>query len=464
MSADDPVAPADLAHPVDPAAATTAAASAPARTGYLAVLALPGALRVFLPAMLGRLSFAMVTLGLLLLIQSAIGSFAAAGVATGAFGLANVLASPARARLVDARGQRPVLVALAVGHAVGLVALVAVVRADAPVAAVVAVAAASGLLLPPLGAAMRVVWAALVPDPRMRTRAYSLDAVSEEVVFTVGPLLVAALVAVADPEAAVLASAAATVLGTLGMTSSRLSRAQAARPVEASEAGTSAGAEADARALRRARLRASAPLRQPLVVPLLVALVGVGAVLGSVEVAVAALAERAGGAALAGPLLAAFAAGSAVGGLAYGARAWRSPARIRLPALAAGMLAATGALAAVAAGVPADADPLALVAVAVALVPVGLFLAPAMVTGYLLADERTVPEVRTEASAWVNTAVNTGVALAAAAVGVVVDAAGPVAGIAGGAVAAVVLLGIAAPLLLRRRADAGPGGPAADAS
>ncbi|MFT2690666.1 hypothetical protein [Clavibacter zhangzhiyongii] len=124
-------------------AATDDHGPAPARTGYLAVLALPGALRTFLPALLGRLSFAMVTLGLLLLVQSATGSFAAAGLASGAFGLANVLASPARARLVDARGQRPVLVALALGHAPGLVALLAVVRADAPVGIVVAVAGAS---------------------------------------------------------------------------------------------------------------------------------------------------------------------------------------------------------------------------------------------------------------------------------------------------------------------------------
>ncbi|OQJ49579.1 hypothetical protein B5P19_09815 [Clavibacter sepedonicus] len=383
------------------------------------MLALPGALRVFLPAMLGRLSFAMVSLALLLLIQSASGSFAAAGIATGAFGLANVLASPMRARLVDARGQRPVLVALALGHAAGLVALVAAVRADAPAAVIVVVAATAGLLLPPLGAAMRVVWAALVPDVRMRTRAYSLDAVGEEIVFTVGPL----------------------VVGTLGMTSSPLSRAQ--------------GPRADPEHARtRTRARASDPLRQPLVVPLLVTLVGVGAVLGAVEVAAAALAERAGSTALAGPLLAAFAAGSAVGGLAYGTRAWRVPARIRLVVLAAAMVAATAVLALVALRVPDAPGPLALVAVAVLLVPVGLFLAPAMATGYLLADEQTAAEVRTEASAWVNTAVNTGVALAAAGVGAVVDAAGPVPGIVAGAVAALVVAGIAAPSLLRRRAPA----------
>ncbi|MBF4624895.1 MFS transporter [Clavibacter sp. VKM Ac-2872] len=422
---------------------TAAGTPPPVPAGYLAVLALPGALRVFLPAMLGRLSFAMVALALLLLVQARTGSFAAAGLATGAFGLANVLASPARARLVDARGQRPVLVALAVAHALGLVGVLAAVRIGAPVGVVVAAAALAGLPMPPLGAAMRVVWAALVPDARMRTRAYSLDAVGEEVVFTVGPLLVAALVAVADPEVAVLASAAASVLGTLGMTSSRLSRAQGARVAPLPEARADGG---------RARRRTTDPLRQPLLIPLLVTLLGVGAVLGSVEVAVAALAERAGSTALAGPLLAAFAAGSAVGGLAYGSRAWRAPARIRLVVLVAAMLAATALLAVVAARVADAPDVIGLLLLAVGLVPVGLFLAPAMVTGYLLADAQTAPSVRTEASAWVNTAVNTGVALAAAAVGSVVDAAGPVAGITAGAVAALVVAGIAAPALLRRRA------------
>nr|WP_228494914.1 MFS transporter [Clavibacter sp. VKM Ac-2873] len=398
--------------------------------------------------MLGRLSFAMVSLALLLLIQSRTGSFAAAGLATGAFGLANVLASPARARLVDARGQRTVLVALAVVHALGLVGVLAVVRIGAPVGLVVVAAVLAGLAMPPLGAAMRVVWAALVPDPRMRTRAYSLDAVGEEVVFTVGPLLVAALVAVSDPEVAVLASAAASVLGTLGMTSSRLSRAQGARPASTVDAPVEGGRTAGG----RARRRSADPLRQPLVLPLLVTLLGVGAVLGSVEVAVAALAEGAGSTALAGPLLAAFAAGSAVGGLAYGSRAWRSPTRIRLVVLVAAMLAATAVLAAVAARISAAPDALALLLLGVALVPVGLFLAPAMVTGYLLADAQTAPSVRTEASAWVNTAVNTGVALAAAVVGAVVDAAGPVPGIVVGAVAALLAGGIAAPALLRRRA------------
>jgi MFS family permease len=233
--------------------------AAAASASYRAVLALPGALRAFLPAMVGRLSFAMVTLALLLLIQSATGSFAAAGLATGAFGLANVLASPARARLVDARGQRPVLVALAIGHALALVGLLAAVRADAPTAVVVAATAAAGLCLPPLGAAMRVLWAASAPDVRMRTRAYSLDTVGEDLAFTVGPLLVALLVAVADPTAAVLVSGCATVAGTLGMTSAPLSRGRGARRVAATAVVREPGTPASVARRRRFTLRDEDP-------------------------------------------------------------------------------------------------------------------------------------------------------------------------------------------------------------
>ncbi|TFD28814.1 hypothetical protein [Cryobacterium lyxosi] len=51
-----------------------------------------------------------------------------------------------------------------------------------------------------------------------------------------------------------------------------------------------------------------------------------------------------------------------------------------------------------------------------------LFLAPSLVTGYLLADDVTAPEVRTEASSWINTAVNAGAAVAAVMVGFAMDA------------------------------------------
>ncbi|ANP74642.1 MFS transporter [Cryobacterium arcticum] len=90
-----------------------------------------------------------------------------------------------------------------------------------------------------------------------------------------------------------------------------------------------------------------------------------------------------------------------------------------------------------------------LLALAAVLALVGFFLAPALITGYLSADELTAAEVRTEASSWINTAVNAGAAGAAIVVGTVVDVADPQLGFLVGAVIALVLLLVVAPRLAR---------------
>lgn len=51
----------------------------------------------------------------------------------------------------------------------------------------------------------------------------------------------------------------------------------------------------------------------------------------------------------------------------------------------------------------------------------GLFVAPALTTAYLIADESVGAGSRTQAGAWVNTAVNAGASVGAAAVGLLVD-------------------------------------------
>ncbi|MGW4660333.1 hypothetical protein ACWEP2_39480 [Streptomyces sp. NPDC004279] len=83
-------------------------------------------------------------------------------------------------------------------------------------------------------------------------------------------------------------------------------------------------------------------------------------------------------------------------------------ARVRLPALAAA-LGLTLAVAGIAPGV-------AVLTAAVACA--GLFIAPALTTSYLIADESAAPGLRTQAGAWVNTAVNAGSSAGSAAVGV----------------------------------------------
>lgn len=393
-------------------------------SGYSHVLRLPGALRAFLPALLARLSLAMMTLALVLAVEAATGSFAVAGAAAGTAGITNVVASPFRARLVDRWGQRRSLNLLACAYATGLSALAALTgspgRPTGSAVWIVVTAASIGLFAPPLGAAMRVVWGSITPTTALRTRAYTLDAVAEELLFTVGPLVVAVVVAVASPAAALLVAAAASVVGTVTMTSSSASRALIGSSVtKATISGR--------------------PLRQRGFRPVLVALVGAGIILGVIEIAASAFAVDAGSRELAGPLMAGFAGGSAIGGLAYGSRDWRSGPSRRLLALGLGMVVATGTL------IVAPS----LLTIGALLVVVGLFLAPSLVTGYLLADLYTGAEARTEASSRINTSVNAGAALAVTTGGGVIDRFGVDAAIATAVGAALLCLLLPASQLLR---------------
>ena len=171
---------------------------------------------------------------------------------------------------------------------------------------------------------------------------------------------------------------------------------------------------------------------------MLIALLGVGLILGTVEVAVPAIANRQGSVGLAGILLASFAAGSAAGGLLYGRRTWRSSLAKRLLISVTVMTTLCAVLTTIE----------SVVVLGFGLAAVGFFLAPSLVTGYLLADDLTAAEVRTEASSWINTAVNAGAAVTAAMVGFAVDAVQPRLGfIIGAAAALIVLMSAVVPIL-----------------
>jgi MFS family permease len=138
---------------------------------------------------------------------------------------------------------------------------------------------------------------------------------------------------------------------------------------------------------------------------------GVGLSLGAVDLLVLAFAEqRQHGDAVVAWVLAALSVGSAVGGLVNGAVNWRVSARVRLPLLAVGLAFALGA-----AGLAPG-----LLTLSAAVAVAGLFVAPALTTSYLLADESAPPGHRVQAGAWVNTAVNAGSSGGAAAVGLLV--------------------------------------------
>ena len=147
--------------------------------GYREVLRTSGALRDFVPALVGRFSFA----------------------------------------------------SLAFAFAAGFCRIAALTaQPDPSLAALVGPAVIIGLFPPPLGPSMRVLWGSPIAPGALRTKAHSIDAVCEELLFTTGPLFAAAILSAASPTIGLPAPATVAPAGTLGMTSSSLSRQHVAVP------------------------------------------------------------------------------------------------------------------------------------------------------------------------------------------------------------------------------------------
>ncbi|MFE7326797.1 MFS transporter [Streptomyces sp. NPDC057565] len=352
---------------------------------YATVLRTRHASRTFGAALLGRLSYGMISLSLMLAVKDATGSYSVAGAVMALFGATSVFLSPARAALIDRYGPRRALPPMAIAYALLLSVLAHVTwQPGASGVRLGALAVTAGACTPPLGPVMRTLWKGLVPDRELLRRAYSLDGVAEELLFVTGPLLVGLLVKFAEPAAGVAVSAALVLVGTSTLVASPALRDTGVRRPRTKPLSA---------APSRKRLFGVAGLRHAAAVA-----AGVGLCLGALDLLVVAFADRHGQDAAVAWVLAALSAGSAVGGLAYGAVSWRASSRLRLAALAVALglsLLATGL------------SPNVYVLVGTVAVA-GLFVAPALTTAYLIADESVDAGSRTQAGAWVNTAVNAG--------------------------------------------------------
>jgi MFS family permease len=368
------------------------------RSSYLAVLRLPHTRPLLLASLVGRLTNATGPLSVVLFVQDETGSLAQAGAASAAIALASGLLAPVRGRLVDRYGQRRCLIPMALGFAAALAGVVAAAGPGAAaVVTTVALAAAAGAVAPPLGASMRVLWVSLVGQgPRLQT-AYALDAVLDELLFVVGPLLAGALAALYQPAAGVLATAGLAVAGTLGFVASPVSRAQDGSPAAGAGRGGWAGAMAG-----------------PGLRTLVLSLAGVGAAVGIWEISLVGAAREAGSPEAASLSLAAWAAASGVGGLWYGSRTWHRPVGQRYLVLLALLVLAGAAMA-------ATGSPLAIGAVVML---VGLVLAPLESSAYVLAAELAPTGTLTESGTWMSTALNVTAAAGLAVAGALVDRAG----------------------------------------
>jgi len=350
-------------------------------------------------------------------VQERTGSFAAAGLVAAAGAVAVAVGSPLTTRLVDRLGTSRVLLGCLAVNVPSALALVALGLGGAPVIALAAVCALGGLAVPPVSSALRGLWPVLLRGPAELRAALALDALLLETIFVLGPLLAAAALALASPAALLVASTAATAIGTLAF---------ASQPPARAAAGT--GTTGDL----------LGPLAAPGLRVLLVGAVATGCCFGAVEVALPAFADAEGDASLAALAFAAQALGSAAGGLVYGARsAGHDVRRLYLVLLVA--FPPSFALLALADSVPA----LVLVA-AVS----GCVVAPLTAAETELAGDIAPAGTVTEAYGWMLTGLVAGIAAGNAGAGLLVEHEGWRAAVLAGCVVA--LLG-AAVVLARAR-------------
>ncbi|WP_327174839.1 MFS transporter [Streptomyces sp. NBC_01335] len=380
--------------------------------GYLDILRERHAARLLTGTLVGRLPNGIAPIAIVLFTRAEGGSYSLAGGLAAAYGLATAVGQPLLGRAVDLYGQPRVQFPASIVSALGMV-LLALAGLD-PLPLAYAAVIVAGVATPPLEGGLRALWPSVLGQREERVhRAYALDAVAQEVMFTAGPLLVTLLVSLWSPAVALLVVNAAGVLGALSVVLSEPSRTWRSAPREAHWLGA---------------------LRSPGLLALLGSLFFVGLALGSITVAGVAYADDQGRESVYGWLMAALGLGALLGGAVYGARQWAGAPERRLRSIVA--LLALGYLPLVL--TPGVVAMTALAALA------GVFLAPAIACSFIVVDRHAPRGTVTEAFSWLVTTIGVGAAAGTAVAGPAVELGGTawsfaVAG-AGGVAALIVLL------------------------
>ncbi|MFB6847661.1 MFS transporter [Streptomyces sp. NPDC056373] len=371
-------------------------------TGYLEILRARHAARLLVGTLVGRLPCATAPIAIVLFVRAEGGTYSLAGALAAVYGVANAVGQPVLGRIVDLRGQPRVQLPAAVLSALAMALFAFSGIGSLPLA--YAAVAGAGLFTPPLEGGLRALWPSVLRREDQVHTAYAMDAVAQEVMFTVGPLLVTLCVSLWSTQAALLVINAVGVLGALSVVVSEPSRTWRSAPREAHWLGA---------------------LRSPGLLALLAAFLFIGMALGSITVAAVPYADGHGGDAVYGWLMAALGFGALVGGAVYGARQWAGEPARRLRVLVALLVVCY--------------LPLMLMPDAVAMVALtalaGVFLAPAIACAFVLVDRHAPRGTVTEAFSWLVTTFTVGHSVGTGVAGPVVEAGGALWGFAVPAVA-----------------------------
>ncbi|MGI8887418.1 MAG: MFS transporter [Nocardioidaceae bacterium] len=360
---------------------------------YRSVLATPGAKRFTAAGLLARTPISTMTLGIVLLVEHLSGSYGFAGTVSAAYMGGAAAASPVLGRFIDRFGQRRVLLPAFAGFASGLLAMMVSLELGWPSLATYAAAAVGGIAYPPVGSCIRARWSSALSGPALHT-AFSLEAMVDEMLFILGPVLVTVLAVQVDPSVALLAVLVVAVVG-----GGLLSGLRATEPPVSTASSLGHRSERLPWGWLSLLMSAAACL---------------GSLFGATEVATVAFAAEHGQPQVTGVLLAIWAAGSLIAGFITGAFSWSASAGQRYRWGASGMAVAMAPLPFI--------DSVALMGVV--LFFGGFAISPTMIASISLIEAKVPAERLTEGLTLVTTGIAFGIAPGAATAGWMIDALG----------------------------------------
>jgi len=265
---------------------------------YRSVLTRPGAIAFSSAGFVARLPISMVTLAIVLLIAERSGSYGLAGAVSAAYMVATSFSSPVLARLIDAWGQQRVLVPGVALFAGGLLGLATSVELDLSTPVPHMFAALGGLGYPPVGACVRARWTHLLGPGRDLHTAFSIEAVVDESIFMLGPVLVTLLATQVHEMAGIASVVVCALVGGFWFAALR-------------------GTQPTVRQTRRRRVDRDG-LDWAWMLPLVFVAACLGSLFGATEVVTVAFAAEQGHPKAVGVLLAVWALGSLLAGVLTG--------------------------------------------------------------------------------------------------------------------------------------------------
>lgn len=355
---------------------------------YLDLLRIQGVLRIVLSQLTAQFPFGMLSIAFLIHIERVHDSFAAAGAVIAALSAGHAVVGPLTSRWMGRLGMRTILlwttfVCSATITAMGLLPL--------SVPALIVLGFIAGCSMPPIQPAVRTIYPKMVSSAHI-TPLFSLDSALQEVIWIVGPVLATFAAAALGSASGILISAAFFVGGGLWFISSP---------------------EVGQVVIPRNTTRFGGVLKRPTVI--ISTLVGIFLVSSYAAVEAGIVALYGEGGAAAGVMIAIYALGSLLGGLAWGHRGiapWSLTIRL---------LVFTGGIV------------MALLStdfwwVAVSLFISGIGVAPALTVLFSIVSARVKFSETAEAFAWVGSGELIGAGVGSALAGIFIDAwAGPAA-------------------------------------